>query len=220
MADEKKDKEKELKEDEETTEKATVSEEDLLKAIDELENIVKAKSRDYDDEEDEDEWNEDEEDFEDSVTSNFDEDETIEKAVEVSPFLEALVDQTETSLQALGREISKLKKSAAEFDYKYVNSLKQISEMLKALDERLKRIEETPVSGPKSIRKAAVIEKSFAGTGQVDEIDQLPKRKVIDLLEKAVVDGKIKDTVLIAYESEMNYPLTAEQKDILKSYLR
>ena len=169
--------------------------------------------------------------MEESFTDNFDDDETIEKAIEVSDFLKALVEESSTSITAIGREVSRLKKSQDEFDSKHVEALKQFGEAIKglgtkmdekftAIEKRLETIEQTPITKAKSVTKAVVLEKSFAGQPAASEFDQLPKRQVIPLLEKAVGDGKIKDTVLFAYESNPVYPLTEEQKEILKSYIK
>jgi len=86
---------------------------------------------------------------------------------------------------------------------------------------RLKKIEETPVGTRKSILKAAVIEKGMiSGQGGDDPFATMPKRKIVDLLAKAVEDGKINPNVLFSFEAEQNYPLTDDHKDILKAYIK
>ena len=89
------------------------------------------------------------------------------------------------------------------------------------IEDRLKKIEETPASTVKSVVKSGtVLEKSFnTGGSQPEGIDALPKRKVMELMEKAVADGKLKDHVLFNFEGSPVPVLTAEQKDILKAYL-
>jgi hypothetical protein len=42
----------------------------------------------------------------------------------------------------------------------------------------------------------------------------------MELMEKAVADGKIKDSVLFSYEGSPNADLTTDQKEILKSYIK
>lgn len=207
-------KSEEVKE-EEKIEKAEdkVSEEELLKAITSLEDIIKARP----DEEDEKEEEKEEEEEEKSFTGNFDQDETLEKAIEVSDFLSALVDQTENSIAALGTSVARLEKSMTKFDEGQISALKEIGKSLDTLSKRLEVIEQTPVRGAKSVVKSAqVIEKSFAG--QEDRgVDGLPKRKVLDLMEKAVGEGKLQDSKLFAYESANI--LTDDTKEILKSYM-
>jgi hypothetical protein len=123
-------------------------------------------------------------------------------------------------------------KSMEKFDNGYIDSLKKLGEVVKGsvdglskkldgFDERLKKIEETPVTSvPKTIRKAAEpIQKSFASGDAPEGIDGLPKRQVVELLEKAVADGKIRDTVLFSYEGSPTFNLATETKEILKSYL-
>jgi hypothetical protein len=204
----------------------TISEETLLKAIDNLVEFSKARKVEEEEEEEEGE------EFEESATGNFEEDETLEKAIEVSPFLEALVKETELSIGALGKsvgkELSGLKKSISDFDGKQIEAIKEVASVVKGLtdkvtesfktfDERLIAIEQTPVRGPKSVLKAVTIEKSFAG--KEGDFAGIPKRKVVDALEKAVYAGKIKDSVLIAYEAEPQYPLSEDVQDIVKSFL-
>lgn len=231
-------KKEELKEEkvekagEEKVEKAekaepTISEDELLKAITSLEDIIKARKPKEEEEEEE----EEEDELEESFTDNFDDDETIEKAIEVSDFLKALVEESSTSIAAVGKEVSRLKKSQDEFDGKHIEALKQFGEAIKgfgtkmdekftAIEKRLETIEQTPITKAKSVTKAVALEKSFAGQPAASEFDQLSKRQVLPLLEKAVGDGKIKDTVLFGYESNPVYPLTEDQKEILKSYIK
>jgi hypothetical protein len=226
--------EKEKRETEKEIEKSepTLTEDDLSKTIKDLEDIIKAKKAPEPEEDEDDEDEDEDEDEEKSFTGNFDEDETLNKAIEVSDYLAALVDQTETSIDAVGGKISNLEKSLTKFDSKYLEALgnvgtlikgltDKIDVMQKAFDERLVKIEKTPVSAAKSIVKSgSVLEKSFAGdTGVNDSIEQLPRRKVAELLEKAVADGKIRDGVLFSYEGSQNYSLTQEQKELLKAYI-
>jgi len=209
----------------------TLTEDELIKTIKDLEDIIKAKKapEPEEDEEDEDEEDEDEEK---SFTGNFDEDETLNKAIEVSDYLAALVDQTETSIDAVGGKLSSMEKSLIKFDSKYLEALSgvgtlikgltdKVDVMQKAFDERLVKIEKTPISLPKSMVKSGnVLEKSFAGDTGVDGgIDQLPRSKVTQLLEKAVADGKIRDGVLFSYEGSRDYTLTQDQKELLKAYI-
>lgn len=214
------------KSEEEKVEKAEekVTEDELLKAITSLEEIVKAKPVPEEEEEEEKE----EEEEEKSFTGNFDQDETLEKAIEVSDFLSALVDQTENSITALGATVARLEKSMSRIDEGQIAVLKEIGNVVKSsvdtlstkldgLDKRLGVIESTPLRGAKSITKSAqVIEKSFAGGG-AEGIDALPKRRVLELMEKAVTEGKLQDSKLFAYES--NNIITDDTKDILKSYI-
>jgi hypothetical protein len=90
------------------------------------------------------------------------------------------------------------------------------------MDERLTKIETTPVQSPKSVVKSGtVLEKSFGspgGAGGAEGIDALPKRRITELLEKAVADGKVRDSVLFSYEGSPGFQLPADVKDILKSY--
>ena len=206
---------KELKKsEEEKVEKAEekVTEDELLKAITSLEEIVKARPEPEEEKEEEKE----EEEEEKSFTGNFEQDETLEKAIEVSDFLSALVDQTENSITALGATLTRLEKSMNKFDTGQIEVLKNVGTKLDDLSKRLEVIENQPARGAKSVVKSAqVIEKSFDGSPQ--GVDALPKRKVLELMEKAVTDGKLQDSKLYAYEA--SNIISDDTKDILKSYI-
>ena len=200
----------------------TITEDELVKTIKDLEDIIKARKAPEEEEEDE-----------KSVTGNFEEDETIAKAIEVSDFLAALVDQSEASAELVAERVSSLAKSISKFDEKLISSLGEISKIIKGftdsmnekfgkVDERLARIEKTPVQAVKSVVKGGtVLEKSFGGTGgaQPEGIDALPKRQVVELLEKAVGEGKVQDSILFSYEGDPLYRLSNGVKEILKSYM-
>jgi hypothetical protein len=209
----------------------TVTEEELLKAIQSLEEFSKAQ-RDVEEEEDEDEKEEPEE--EKKAFEDFEDNETLEKAIEVSPFLEALVNETSLALEAVGKDVNVLRKSMSEFDGKYIESLKSLTEIVKGLHteikeffkstgDRLTVIEQTPAGARKSIMKSVdvkEIKKSFAGGGsEGTDLRTLPKRVIADALTKAVMDGEIRDTVLMAFEGEHNTAFSPEQEEIIKAYL-
>ncbi len=206
------DEKKEEKPIEKSEEKVT--EDELLKAITSLEEIVKAKPEE---EKEEKEEEKEEEEEEKSFTGNFGEDETLEKAIEVSDFLSALVDQTENSIAALGATVARIEKSLTNASTGSIEVLKAVGNKLDTLSKRLETIENQPARPAKSIVKAQVIEKSFAGGGEKQGVDALPKRKVLDLMEKAITDGKLQDNKLFAYES--SNIISDETKDILKSYI-
>ena len=209
----------------------TVTEEELLKAIQSLEEFSKAQ-RDVEEDEEEEEKEEPEE--EKKAFEDFEDNETLEKAIEVSPFLEALVNETSLALEAVGKDVNGLRKSMSEFDGKYIESLKSLTEIVKGLHteikeffkstgDRLTVIEQTPAGARKSIMKSVdvkEIKKSFAGGGsEGTDLRTLPKRVIADALTKAVMDGKIRDTVLMAFEGEHNTAFSPEQEEIVKAYL-
>ena len=230
MADEKKEQEGKTTEEVKKAE-PTITEDELVKTIQDLEDIIKARKAPEEEEEEEVE-EEEEEEMEESVTGNFEEDETIAKAIEVSDFLAALVDQSEASHELVADRVDKLGTSMSKFDDKLIVGLGEIAKSIKSLtdalnekfsafDKRLEKIEQTPVQAAKSVVKSGtVLEKSFgSGGAQAEGIDALPKRRVMELLEKAVAEGKIRDSVLFSYEGSPVFQLPGEVKDILKSYL-
>jgi hypothetical protein len=211
----------------------TVTEEALLKAIQSLEEFSKAQ-RDVEEEEEEEEEEKEEPEEEKKAFEDFEDNETLEKAIEVSPFLEALVNETSLALEAVGKDVNGLRKSMSEFDGKYIESLKSLTEIVKGLHteikeffkstgDRLTVIEQTPAGARKSIMKSVdvkEIKKSFAGGGsEGTDLRTLPKRVIADALTKAVMDGKIRDTVLMAFEGEHNTAFSPEQEEIVKAYL-
>jgi hypothetical protein len=226
MADEKKEQEGKTTEEVKKAE-PTITEDELVKTIKDLEDIIKARHKPEPEEEEE----EEDEEMEESVTGNFEEDETIAKAIEVSDFLAALVDQSEASHEVVAEKVSSLSKSMTKFDERYIGALGEIQKSIKTLtdsitekfgkvEERLTKIEATPVTAAKSVVKSGtVLEKSFAtGDGKGAEgVDAMPKRKVMELLEKAVAEGKVRDSTLFSYEGSPNFQLPADVKEILKS---
>jgi hypothetical protein len=42
----------------------------------------------------------------------------------------------------------------------------------------------------------------------------------VELMAKAVTDGKIDPNLLYTFEAEHNYPLTDEHKNIMKAYVK
>jgi hypothetical protein len=226
IKDELKKSEEEKKAEEKPVEKSEekVTEDELLKAITSLEEIVKARPE----EEEEEPEKEKEEEEEKSFTGNFAEDETLEKAIEVSDFLSALVDQAETSIGALANVVTRLEKSMTRYDEAQITALKEVGNVIKAstdgltakldgFDARLKTIEETPARGAKSVLKSAkVIEKPFGKEG-AEGVDKLTKREILGLMEKAITDKKLPDSKLLAFEA--SNIISDETKDILKSYL-
>jgi hypothetical protein len=224
---------KEEGEERATVEKSEiVTEEDLLKAIDLLTEFTKAQEENEEEDEAEEKGDKEEEEEEEEKSYDDAEDsETLEKAIEVSPFLEALVNETSLALEAVGNDLGGLKKSMTEFDGKYIEHLKSLTEIVKGLhteikdfrkstEDRLSQIESQPGGARKSIIKAVEIKKSFAGGGSEDsDFASLSKRTVAEALTKAVMDRKIPDTILMAYEAEHNYQLNPAEQEIVKSYL-
>lgn len=208
-----------------------ISEEELLKAIDLLEEFNKAS--DEIEEEDEDDKEEDEEKALQSMEDN----DTLEKAIDVSPFLEALVNETSLALDAVGSELSSFQKSMKEFDGKHVEVLKALAAQLKensetikgltskieafekSTSDRLAVIEATPVTQRKSITKAVDIKKSFVSGDQEGDLSRLSRRQIADALTKAFVAGKVRDTVVMNFEGNSNYQLSQEDQEIVKSFI-
>jgi len=221
-------KKEEVKKAEGEVKEPTITEDELIKTIKDLEDIIKAGKKPPFVKEEEEEEEDEEEEEEKSVTGNFEEEETLAKAIEVSDFLAALVDQTEASLDMVADRVEAIKKSASKFDEKFIGGLSSIEKVLKSLegrfdkiDDRLTKIEQTPAAPAKSVVKSGVVlEKSFnTGGAQPEGVDALPKRKVLELIEKAVAEGKLQDNVLFSYEGSPSGFLTPAQKEILKSYL-
>jgi hypothetical protein len=134
----------------------TVTEEQLLKAIQNLEEFAKAKE---DTEEEEEE--EVEEKSEKSYAGNFEEDETLEKAIEVSPFLEAIVGETVTSITAMGKDINKLSKSMGEFDGKHIETIKAFSEVVRDLRQKSMSSSKQPMRDLRKSKRLQLVQGSL-----------------------------------------------------------
>jgi len=219
MTEEKKVEKEEKIEKAEVKKEEEITEEDISKTLETLSTLVKARESDEEEEEAEEEEDEEEEK---SYTDNFEANDTLAKAIEVSDFLASLVDETETSIAAIGKDIGRFVKSQSQFDTKFIGALEKLSKTLEGFDVRIKKIEESPVSaGPKSVIKSAqALEKSFVKDGaHANPIDAMSRPKVASLLAKAVQEGKINDSVLFSYEGNRSFQLRDAEKDILKAMI-
>ena len=120
-----------------------------------------------------------------SVTEGLENDERIQKAVEVSDYLEALHVQSAGALTELAETLEKSEKRRDEFQLLQAKALVQIGKQVEALTKSLDSWGEAPVE-PQSraarTPKQAAMQKSFAN--QPGQEDRISKSEVLDLLEQ------------------------------------
>lgn len=187
---------------------------ELAKALDvSLEDLYKSVDMDDDENEDEDALNtedetedEDEDDVEKSFFDNFVEsDDTIEKALEVSDFLETLVGAISESIDGFSNTVSKslgkqntvntaLAKSlqaSGEIIKSMNTTLAEQDQLIKSLQESVETLANQPVGrkGITNAREYNTLAKSLGNDGQAQQ--RLTKSQVVDILVKSVEKGDV-----------------------------
>ncbi len=122
----------------------------------------------------------------DAITKGFtDPDEGLQKALDVSEYLEGHNSALIESLGAVRDALEKSDSRQHEFDMVLAKAVYQSGELIKAMSHRLGVLEKQPARAPKSKgvgqpAAGATIEKGFAGEGTPDE--QLSKGEILDTL--------------------------------------
>lgn len=204
-----------------------LSMEDLAKALDDsLDALLKSTEEEFDEEdydsadeetEEFDDVDEDEEEEEETEKSFFDEfvesDDTIEKALEVSDFLEALVGSIGVSMDGFSNTLTKSLTKQDKVNTALAQSLQASGELLKSMGEKLEAQDELIKSLQEAVeqfsnqpigrravtnaREYQTIAKSLDGT---NSNNTLSKSQVIDLLVKGVEKGEIDPLQVTKYE--------------------
>lgn len=213
-----------------------IDEEDVLKSLDALEDLVKGGAKEEEEEPDEDEGksepDEDEdEDEEKSFGSDFEETEEIQKAVEVSAFLADLVDSVRTSIDDLRKavtvEIGEMKKSLTDmrgFQAKAIDRLakamsgetEKVTGLVTGMEDLRKSLEDfgnSPARPRKSTLK--VIEKSFNQEGEGEPV--LRKSQIVDRLVRLAQQRDSGVSLLDVTKFEMNGELRPELMDRIRN---
>lgn len=194
------------------TEKARVTVDDFQKSLDQLEEIAKAddpESRKKEllekaqsgeeltgDERDElfkalghdDSTVDDDPDIVKSVqdTMAADGNEPLQKALDVSEYLEALHEALTSSLSEVAKSVGASDQRQHEFNLVFAKAFHQVGELVKGMSERLGVLEQQPARAPKSkgipATSEAVVQKSFANNDEPSQ-PQISKAEVLDGLE-------------------------------------
>lgn len=213
-----------------------VDEEDVLKSLDTLEDLVKGdvKDEEEDDEDQDDDGEPDEnedEDTEKSFGSDFEETEEIQKAVEVSAFLADLVDSVRTSIDDLRKsvtvEITEMKKSLTDMRGFQATAIDRLAKAMSGETEKVTGL----VTGMEDLRKSLedfgnsparprkstlkVIEKSFNQEGEGEPV--LRKSQIVDRLVRLAQQRDSGVSLLDVTKFEMNGELRPEIMDRIRN---
>lgn len=114
--------------------------------------------------------------------------EPLQKALDVSEYLEAQHDAITASLSELAKAMDSSDQRQHEFNLVFAKAFHQVGELVKGMSERLGVIEHQPARAPKSKGIPAnsapeVVQKSFAGGEGAPPEGQLSKSEILDGLE-------------------------------------
>ena len=127
-----------------------------------------------------------------SIVKSMNENENLQKALDVSDYLQEQHGEMVKSLRRVGDEIGKADHRRHEFNMILAKAVKDIGDMVKSMSETLANVAGQPVRAPKSLgvttQKAQVLQKSFGGQPPASE--NLTKSQVLDAL-----DGMMEDSV-------------------------
>lgn len=125
-----------------------------------------------------------------SVVKSLSENDTLQKALDVSDFLQEQHNELVKSLTTLADHIEKSDSRQHEFNLVLARAVAGIGQLTKSLGERVGAVESQPARLPKSrgISGAQPLEKSFAGSPATPS-GQLSKGEVLDELETMVQES-------------------------------
>lgn len=127
-----------------------------------------------------------------NIVKAMNENDDLQKALDVSDYLQEQHTEMVKSLRRVGDEIQKSDHRRHEFNLILAKAVKDIGEMVKSLSESVNVMAGQPAHAPKSAgvttRSAQVLQKSFGG--QLPDGEKLTKSQVLDAL-----DGLMEDSV-------------------------
>lgn len=122
------------------------------------------------------------------ITKSMDENEDLQKALDVSDYLQENQDELVKSLQGLADHIEKSDNRQHEFNLILAKAVSDIGQHVLGMSNRLGTIEQQPARAPKS-KGAMPLQKSFAGSEAKTE---LSKSQILDGLSSMVQDSVTK----------------------------
>lgn len=156
-----------------------------------------------------------------------DDNDDLKKAMDISPFLEGLVDQLSDALGETRKSMTKRFTEIGERDDLVKKALIAIGkevvsqgEMIKSLVERLEEVPSASRSRKSVLNKSDIVEKSFQkgeGSDQIDHRDPKVKVKVLNWLLNKAEKGEIAAPLVSQYESGFGIPgdlLKAAEHDL------
>jgi hypothetical protein len=118
------------------------------------------------------------------ITKSLTDSEPIQKALDVSEYLEAQHGALLESLETVAKSIDASDQRAHEFNLVFAKAFHQVGELVKGMSERLGVIESQPAHAPKSKgipAQQVALEKGFVGEASPDT--QMSKSEILDTFE-------------------------------------
>jgi hypothetical protein len=122
----------------------------------------------------------------DRVVKGLEDNDTIQKALDVSEYLDEQHREVVGAFRSLSDCIEKSDTRQGEFNLILARAIAETGKLIKSMSERLGVVESQPVRGPKS-QGLRALEKGFVG--QAAQENALSKSMVLDELEKMIVES-------------------------------
>ena len=121
------------------------------------------------------------------ITKSMEDNETIQKSLDVSDFLSEQHDALTKSLALVADRIEKSDNAQHEFNLMLARTVAQVGKLAKSIDSRLSNYESQPVGKPRSTAKP--LNKSFAGQDESAQQQQLSKGEILNTLTGMLEKG-------------------------------
>ena len=166
----------------------------------------------------------------DHIVKSMTENDTLQKALDVSEYLQEQHSELVKSLRNVGEEIQKSDNRRHEFNLVMARAIRDIGTMVKSLAEEMGTIGAQPARAPKSlgVKAGQVLQKSFAG--RATESDELSKSQVLDALDGLMEDSMSKggsgtlengeDIALAVSKYEQTHMITKSMLGAAKSFIQ
>lgn len=140
--------------------------------------------------------------FGDEIVKAFDDNETLQKSLDVSEYLDEQHQELVKSLSAIGERIESGERRSYELQITLAKAIHQIGTLTKAVSERLGVIERQPARQPKAAgvnvpARGQTMEKGFAGETAPGE--NLSKSEILDTLDdmmKSATSEEVQNAIL------------------------
>lgn len=126
------------------------------------------------------------------VTKSLEGNDTLQKALDVSDYLQEQHNELVKSLGVLGEHIEASDNRQHEFNLVLAKAVADIGNTVVGMGERLGGIETQPARGPKSKGVQQSLEKSFAGQPNNGATEGLSKSMILDTMESMMEDSMSK----------------------------
>ena len=130
---------------------------------------------------------------ENTITKSFEENETLQKALDVSEYLQEQHTELVKSLRNVGEEIEKSDHRRHEFNLVMAKAIQDIGLMVKSMSEQIGIVGNKPARQPKSlgvVQPSQVLHKSFGNSASSEEV--LGKSQVLDALDSMMQESMSK----------------------------